>query len=315
MAVFDAFFKRQKRIRGELPDVFTYENLPIPFRIQIVQIMQEALGVEADYIDSYRALENIRKAYRIIVETLRKEIGVFRLPPSSMNENSHIAELANFILQEPNVEYVLSALELICRVIRNMSSSNEYIGRRNAEEFSRDCIQEINTRLREHGLGFEYDDEIIRIDAEFVHADAVKPALSLLRSKRFSGAEQEFMSAFSHFRKGNNKEALNEALKSLESTMKTIYDGRKWTYSKKDTASRLIKIAFDNKLVPAFWESHFTALRTTLEAGVPTARNNLSGHGQGSVPTEIPTHLASYVLHLTASAIVFLVKADESLAK
>ena len=69
--------------------------------------------------------------------------------------------------------------------------------------------------------------------------------------------------------------------KSLESTMKTICDKRRWGYAKNDTASKLLAVCFDNGLVPPFWVSHFSALRATLEAGVPTGRNKLSGHGQG----------------------------------
>jgi hypothetical protein len=51
-----------------------------------------------------------------------------------------------------------------------------------------------------------------------------------------------------------------------------------------------------------------------LESSVPTARNKTSGHGQGAAIQIVPDHLAAYVLHMTASTIVFLVKADEALS-
>lgn len=36
--------------------------------------------------------------------------------------------------------------------------------------------------LREHGVGFEFDgDVIVRVDSQVIHASAVKPALLLLR--------------------------------------------------------------------------------------------------------------------------------------
>jgi hypothetical protein len=54
------------------------------------------------------------------------------------------------------------------------------------------------------------------------------------------------------------------------------------------------------------------ALRSTLESGVPTARNKLGGHGQGTEVVEVPEHIVSYALHLTASAIVFLAEAEKA---
>ncbi|MDE2740031.1 MAG: hypothetical protein OXI58_00435 [Gemmatimonadota bacterium] len=49
-----------------------------------------------------------------------------------------------------------------------------------------------------------------------------------------------------------------------------------------------------------------------LESSVPTGRNKLSGHGQGTTPVSVPDHLVAYMLHMTASAIVFLAEADKN---
>ena len=46
--------------------------------------------------------------------------------------------------------------------------------------------------------------------------------------------------------------------------------------------------------------------------GVPTVRNKTSGHGQGATPADVPEHLARYVLHMTASNIVFLVESAKA---
>lgn len=54
--------------------------------------------------------------------------------------------------------------------------------------------------------------------------------------------------------------------------------------------------------------SHLTSIRTTLETGIPTVRNKLSGHGQGSTISPIPDEFAEYALNLTATNIVLLVK-------
>jgi hypothetical protein len=75
----------------------------------------------------------------------------------------------------------------------------------------------------------------------------------------------------------------------------------------------LIQVCFDNGLIPAFWQSHFAALRSLLEGGVPTARNRLGGHGQGSAVVEVPAHIVAYVLHMTAASIVFLVETERQI--
>lgn len=76
---------------------------------------------------------------------------------------------------------------------------------------------------------------------------------------------------------------------------------------------KLIEICYQKGLIPIFWQQHMAALRSLLEGGVPTGRNKLSGHGQGATPTIVPDHIVSYVLHMTAAAIVFLVKSEQSL--
>ena len=120
------------------------------------------------------------------------------------------------------------------------------------------------------------------------------------------------MKAHEHYRHDRPKETINECLKALESVMKSICDKRKWRYDNKAGARKLIDICFANGLVPEFWQSHFTALRSTLESGVPAARNRVGGHGQGATPTSVPRHVAAYALHMTAAAIVFLAEAEAS---
>ncbi len=94
--------------------------------------------------------------------------------------------------------------------------------------------------------------------------------------------------------------------------MKSICDKRGWSYGDGDAAHALIAICFDNGLIPPFWKTQFSALRSLLESGVPTARNRLGSHGQGAAPKPVPDHIAGYVLHMTAAAIVFLAAAEAS---
>ncbi len=79
------------------------------------------------------------------------------------------------------------------------------------------------------------------------------------------------------------------------------------------SVNRLIAIVFDKGLIPPLMQSHFSALRSTLESGVPTIRNNQSGHGQSPNQIAVPEYIAAYILHLTASNILLLAKADQEM--
>lgn len=310
MTILDIFSKRQKKLRGEVPDVYTYTDLPKPLRTQIVHIWFDALGGAEHYFDG-----QAKSAYEFIVDALCREYGLFRLPPAKdYGDRHYLQELVNFFLNEQDAERALDAVELSFRVVDRESRGYNYLHRSDASERADAAIAELNARFQEHGVGFQYSNaEIIRIDSELLHAEVVKPALRLLNGKHYAGAQQEFLKAHEHYRHGNAKEALNECLKSFESLMKAICDKRKWAYGKTATAKELIQVCLDNDLIPSFWQSHYASLRSMLESGVPTGRNKLGGHGQGSSPTTVPTHLVSYMLHMTAAAMLFLAEAEAGL--
>lgn len=310
MAIFDLFSKRQKRLRGDVPDVYTYDSLPSALRVQIVHIWTDTLGKSDQYYDG-----GVEKAYEFIVDTLRREYGLFVLPPATRhNDGECITELANFFLQENDIERAIDVIEISFKAINCYTRDYYYLDRHNASECANNAISELNSRFKEHGVGYQFiDDEIIRIDSELLHVEAVKPALRLLNQKNYQGAQQEFLSAYEHYRHGKNKEALNDCLKAFESTMKAICDKRKWPYQANATAKTLIQVCFDNGLVPSFWQQQFSSLRSMLESSIPTGRNKLSGHGQGSIPVAVPDYLVAYMLHMTASTLVFLTTAEENL--
>ncbi len=192
---------------------------------------------------------------------------------------------------------------------------HRYLRRHNAADIADKAIEELNKRFKEHGIGFQFTgNEIIRVDSELLHSEAVKPALKLLNQKHYGGAQEEFLVAYEHYRHGRYKESLNDCLKSFESTMKSICDKQGWKYQPNVTSKGLIQICFDNGLIPAFWQQQMTSLRSLLESSVPTGRNKLSGHGQGSESVEIPEYLVAYMLHMTASTLVFLTTAESKIA-
>ncbi len=311
MAIFDLFSKRQKELRGDVPDVFTYDNLPDPLRVQIIHIWHDVLGNQ----EQYCTRNKVAGCYEFMVDTLCREYGLFTLSGASKHNRMHLNGLANHFLQEDNIDRQMDVVELSFRAVDRLTREYDYLGRGNASEKADDAIAELNTRFKEHGVGYQFvEGEIIRVDSELLHVETVKPALRLLNEKNYQGAQQEFLSAYEHYRHGKSKEALNDCLKSFESTMKAICDKRKWSYAPNSTAQPLIKVCFDKGLVPSFWQQQLSSLRSMLESSIPTGRNKLSGHGQGSTPTEVPDYLVAYMLHMTASTLVFLTTAEKELA-
>ncbi|MBF4490285.1 STM4504/CBY_0614 family protein [Psychrobacter sp. N25K4-3-2] len=311
MAIVDLFHIRQKRIRGEYPDVYQYEELSDTLKVQIVHMWKETMGEDHSGGEWHTSSDN-RRYLEACYNILCKELGVFELNKDDTYLGSTVSYLQNiskYFLTEKNIEKALSVVELMVRFTKIFA--DQYPHGINIS----DIIEELNQRFREHGVGYQYDNgQIIRIDSEFIHAEAVKPALQLLSNPMYKGAQEEFLKAHEHYRYGRYDSALTDCLKAFESTMKIILDKHGWEYDKnRDTASKLINCCIRNELIPKFWTDHFTSLNNMLTSSIPTPRNKLSGHGKGNKTVEVPEPLLQYVLHMTASTIVFLVKAEESL--
>lgn len=305
MVVVDLFSKRQKRARGEMPDVYIYDELPQPLRVQIVHIITDAFGTDYEY--THRATE----AYAFIKQALCREYGLFELVK---HHRSNKESVFDFFLQEQLIERNLDVVELCFRFIHwhiATDSSYRYETERKIE--AGDAVSELNERFKEHGVGYQFESgEIIRVDSRFLHAEAVKPALAVLHDESFKGANEEFLKAHEHYRHGRYKECLVDALKAFESTMKTICDLRGWPTQPTDTARNLIAICLSNGLFPTHLNSQFSSIRSLLESGIPTVRNKSGGHGQGSSPVAVPEYLARYALNLTATSILFMVEAHQA---
>ncbi|MEG4091886.1 STM4504/CBY_0614 family protein [Microcoleus sp. Pol12B4] len=310
MGIKDLYSKRKKLAeRGNQPDVYQYTNLPIEFRRQVIFIWRTAIG--SYRVEAFAYEPPVNRWWRIIHDSLAKELGWFNL---GNDFHDPFEQCKSFLLNnDTSVEHHLDLIELTFRHIDE--DIREFLRNHPSRELSTlqppdDAISELNHRFREHAIGYQYNNgQIIRVDSGFIHTEVVVSALSLLSSQDFKGAEQEFRSAHEHYRKKEYKQAIVNALNAFESTMKTICDKCGWSYSDKNNAKDLIGIVLENELVPKYLQNHLSALRSVLEGGVPTVRNKTSGHGQGIQPITVPEYLAAYVLHLTASNIVFLVEA------
>lgn len=299
MAIFDLFSKRLKReTEGEI-DVFQYTDLSQKFRVQVIHIIEEAFGNRG-----YNYEPN--ELYRIIHKTLCKEYGVFDLQEYS---NSNRESVLNFLLKTDEYIKVLDVIEICFRMIDKVVREKTQYDTRCLQLKPDEAIEELNTRFKENGIGYRYESlHLIKMDSELIHKELVKPTLVYLTDPRYKNANEEYLSAFEHFRHGRNVECLVDCLKAFESTMKIICDTHNWSYSQKDTSKKLINVMFENKLIPSYMQNQITSLRSILESGIPTLRNKLGGHGKGVVETEIDDYVANYALNLTASNIKYLIE-------
>jgi hypothetical protein len=240
MTVFDLYSKRRKRELGGATDVFTYDAIPQGLKTQIVQIWGDAIGLprNTDYFDE------INEMYQMIAQALRREYSVFQLADGHIDQHDPrdaIKDVTKWFLTESKTDRVLDAIELSFRIIERLCSKYYYLGRERAEKISAQAIDELNIRFRENGVGYQYSDgNIVRVDSQLIHTEAVVPALAVLRAPRFKNAQAEFLSAYEHFRHGKKQEALVDCYKCFESVMKVICEKRKWTYDPNQSAAGLV---------------------------------------------------------------------------
>ena len=311
MPIIDIFSKRQKRMRDEVPDMLEYDDFPMPLRRKIVQIFKKAIAENASiYFDPEYQLDVIG-FYEYINDSLCHEYGIETL--NDREVCSYRAEVFHFLLNAENVEQVIDTIELCCKTIdfvyryihdEYQDRVFESFGIEDRSGVAPDeALSELNDRLKEHGVGYQYaNGKIIRVDSTVMHEEMTKPTLQLLHNDKFKGAEEEYLTAHVHYRHGRNRECLLYCCNAFESTMKTICKEKSWQFDEtKDTANKLIQICIDRKLIPSFLEE-------MLKKGVSKIRNELAAHGQGQNSRTVDDEITRYCLNLTGANIIFLVE-------
>ncbi len=307
--------ERNKNTDGE-PEIYIYDEFPTTFRNQVFYIMTDILD-ELEYcLCEWNDLHDDfcrEKALKLLgaYDKNIKEYGKYNCEQFiAKSSNSDFLDFIDFVFYIFNTEgRHIDIPQYSYSILGNaVTNSNERIMNEVNTNINK-CIDELNYRFKQHNLGYEFvNGEIIRIDNKLLHQEVIKPALRLLYEEGFDGAEDEFRKAFEYRRKGDNRNAILEAGKSFESTIKTICDRKKYTYNKaKDTIKSLIYILKNNNFYPSYMSPHIANLMVTLETGLPVMRNKNAGHGQGSTIAPIPDEFAEYALNLAATNIVMLI--------
>lgn len=300
--IYELYSKRLKKERGEVSDVYQYDEIPDKLRRQIVQILVKVFP-------QYKC----DKEWSQIRNIMCREMGVFGLIEDRVN--SYEEECIGYLLEHEDTAEILDIIELAFSILNESDrlTNDTVTGER---QTSQDIINELNSRFKENNVGYEFiKDRIIRIDRKVIHSEIIKPAINLLYEEEFKGANDEFLKAHEYYRNKDYKNSILYAGKAFESTIKTICEKVPYEYNKnKDTANKLIDILFKNDFIPASLKNHFqgldkalSSIKITLESGLPTLRNRNGGHGQGDEVVFVPEQFVTYALNLAATNIVLLV--------
>ena len=216
MPIYDIYSKRQKRLRGELPDVYQYDTIPIELRHQVIHIWN---GI----------LRGPRDAYRIINDRLSREYGKPRLSGSG---STYTTIVHSFFLRTDDMYEAIDVIEESFKIIDNDVRSRP-LEFANSKISPDEAIDELNYRFREHGVGYQYESsQIVRVDSEFIHSEVVKAALSMLSDPMYEGANAYFLSAHDRYRAKQYEDCMNDCLKAFESCIIAICEVRNWDYDK-----------------------------------------------------------------------------------
>lgn len=305
MAIQDIYSKRGKK----QIDVFQYESLTIKLKIQIGHIWKNF------FLQLDKDLKELiwKDIHRMLCEEHGKKT---LLEDDFMNSYLFSYKVEFYFEELTNTDESLDIIEKVFQYINGapVLFQNYHHSNFNGTYLPEQAIKDLNTRFLENGFGYEFQgNKIIRIDNTLLHKNVIVETLNFLASDTFKNANDEFINAHLHFRNKRQKECLVDCLRALETTLKIICNENEWQFKKSDTARELIDICIKNKLIPDFLLSHFTAIRASIESGVPTVRNKLGGHGQGANRIIVPDHYASYLLYLTGTTINFLVSCQREI--
>jgi hypothetical protein len=318
----DLYSKRATAPEGQ-PGVYTYA-LSERFRNQVVYIWKDAIGYRDqpfsnDLQDTLlpQRYNSINARYKKINTILCEELG-FDLDGIHpfIDWGNACTTLRSFFMKA-DTDHALDVIQLMFAEISLAQKDEYYMSNVQPSLRAVDAAQKLNSRFLENAIGFRLEQgKIIRIDSEFLHAEAVEPAMRLMHAQAYKGAFEEFQLAQKYYRQGADHydDCLTNCLKAMESTLQKIIELRKWDMPGEAKFDNLFTEVRKRGLFPPFLGNHIGDLKKFLQT-VAVIRNEEGAHGLGALPNKVPDHLVAYQIHLTASAIVFLIRANEEFGK
>ena len=294
-------FSRRYRDKSGDPEVYIYNNFSQEFRNQCFHIVR-------DFINEMQKTTSVNVA-EFICKKFAREKGLKYI--EGYRYINDLDAISKYFDRSSNEDF----FDFVDFIFTNFVGSQKLIdGYRHYSNEPFVCAaDELNLRFKQHSLGYEFTNgEIIPKTNEVIHQQIIKPALKVLTDERFRGAEEEYLLAFEHFKTGNNKDAILNAGKAFESTIKTICKELEYKYEYTSSAKKLVETLKSNGFYPSYLDSCLNNLCGLLVEGAPVVRNKESGHGQGASVKSTADEYVEYVLNTVASNIVFLYRLFES---
>lgn len=313
MPIHELYSTRKRSLQKNDGDVYQYDTISTKLTNQVMIMIKEIF----DYyqLDGYSSSHD--NEYDLLRDILCREYGESTLSHNGVARDQLLRWFKAGATTDEKLDFIELAFKFMELVIKPESCKyRDHVGNRLPEEKINELIEELNYRFKADSTGYQYVNKmIIRMDSELIHADVVKPVIKLLNeTDDYEGALEEFMSAHEHFRHGKYKECLVDCGKSFESTMKVIHVKREWLFDpKRATAKDLITGCLKNGLIPTYLQTQFSSLNNMLESGIGTIRNKEAAHGQGGEVKSVEEHMGGYMLHMTATTILFLINCEKAL--
>lgn len=289
-------------------------SISIETRNKIIMIIDRRLK-ESDGHISLGSNYSFQKALIQVREMFQLKLGQFALNNSNRDELEDIAkfidncEAENFL---DFIEYIFKTKEFdrIPGDIENKIISDiNYVFQQDGilfkltsyvEEWNEDNSDpRIPNALVSKRTIIAYP-QVIAKDDDFTYSEIINPTLDVLKDKRFSNANKEFLEALEHYKNRRYKESITSCCSSVESTIKMIFKIKNLEYNTNSTLSPLID-QLSKKTNLYDW------LKSVLISPA-TIRNKLgSSHGKGDNNIVTNREEARYQINITASEIIFLI--------
>lgn len=196
---YELFSRRQKRLRGEVFDVYQYETIPRELKVQIVHIWRDTLKSISFQSSDKTEFGDAHDAYKTIYKELCREYGRFALDEdgnvyqSEIDYFYHRAEsqsytdsVVEYFLEINETEMVIDVIEVSFRYIDQVFRDKFHEGKSDGfdeifESRHHDippngispgkAIDQLNRRFHQHKVGYQYESgQIIRVDSQFNHS-------------------------------------------------------------------------------------------------------------------------------------------------
>ena len=269
----------------DISDIFKYDSPSEGFKNRIFYLMKDEIKI-TELVKLYKDITLHHGIKRAIDETYLERPEIY--------QDNFVKGFQYLINNQNDINFYLDLIELFLV---------QYNGNKQT------ILKSINKILLLDSLGYQIDEiknQIIKISSSHIYQDIIKPTLLLLNDDKFKNIDDEYRRAFEELKNGNYETVLVEANKAFESTMKIICDLKGYGQPKNHAVTNLIAHLRTHDFIENFQTEKFNALAKTLES-LSITRNNLAGHGQGTVSRNLSVMYAEYALRVSASNILLLI--------